>query len=54
MIDVLNQVLSLLTTKKWTDFQAHEKQLAFGILTVVGGWYAPYRSGQSVQVEINN
>lgn len=31
-----------------------EKQIVIGILALLGGWNAPMKIGQNVQVEINN
>eukprot|EP00347_Sterkiella_histriomuscorum_P020695 403336831 len=54
MIRVLNNVLLQLCENTWKEFGTQEKQLAYGILSVIGGWYAPYRTGQNIQIEINN
>ena len=43
-----------ISTKKWTELSEVYQQVVFGILAVVAGWTPPIKTGQPVQVEINN
>jgi hypothetical protein len=51
---VINQVIEQLAEKKWSELTEVYQQVVFGTLSVVGGWTPPIRTGQPVQVEINN
>ena len=51
---MINQVIEQLASKRWNELSEVYKQVVFGTLAVVGGWTPPIRTGQSVQVEINN
>jgi hypothetical protein len=51
---VINQVIDELAEKKWNELSDTYKQVVFGTLAVVAGWTPPIRTGQPVQVEINN
>ena len=51
----LNQMLQELTAKSWeADFDESQKKYMIGLLTVIGGWQPSLRTGQLVQVNINN
>jgi len=54
LVEVINQVIEQLAEKKWSELTEVYKQVVFGTLAVVGGWTPPIRTGQPVQVEINN
>ena len=54
MMKIFNNGVEKLTKTKWSDFSIPEKEVLFGILAVVGGWNSSIRTGQQVQVEINN
>jgi hypothetical protein len=54
LVEVINQVIDELAEKKWNELSETFKQVVFGTLAVVAGWTPPIRTGQPVQVEINN
>jgi len=54
MVNLVNIAFKQLATKPWAEFSKEDKQRVFGLLAVISGWSPPLRSGQPVQVEINN
>lgn len=44
----------MLAQGKWKDLNQEDKQVMFGIMTVVAGWMNPVRSGATVSAFINN
>ena len=54
LIELINQSLDLLTKKPWEELSLTTKQVFYGLLAVIGGWNPPIKTGQPVQVQINN
>jgi hypothetical protein len=54
LIELINQSLDLLTKKPWEELSLTTKQVVYGLLAVIGGWNPPIKTGQPVQVQINN
>jgi hypothetical protein len=54
LIELINQSLDLLAKKPWEEFSITTKQVVYGLLAVIGGWNPPIKTGQPVQVQINN
>lgn len=50
----MNSSIESIAKKSWSEFRLADKQTIFGLLAVVGGWTPPIRTGQPVQIEINN
>ena len=44
----------MLSTQNWSDLSITTKQIIYGLLAVIGGWNPPIKTGQPVQVQINN
>jgi len=51
---MVNGTIDKLASQNWKEFSQVDKQVAYGVLAVVGGWTSPITTGQKVQVEINN
>ena len=48
-------MLEELTQKSWeTDFDDGKQKYMLGLLTVIGGWQPSLKTGQLIQVKINN
>lgn len=54
MVELTNGVISAIGEKNWDTFSQDEKLKTYGVLAVIGGWTPPLKTGQPVQVEINN
>lgn len=54
LIELINQSLDLLAKKPWEELSMTTKQIVYGVLAVIGGWNPPIKTGQPVQVQINN
>ena len=54
LIELINQSLDLLTKKPWEELSLTTKQVVYGLLAVIGWWNPPIKTGQPVQVQINN
>lgn len=51
---MVNGTIDKLASQNWKESSQVDKQVAYGVLAVVGGWTSPITTGQKVQVEINN
>mmetsp|Transcript_23267 Transcript_23267/g.22850 ORF Transcript_23267/g.22850 Transcript_23267/m.22850 type:complete len:87 (-) Transcript_23267:121-381(-) len=54
LMNKLNLSIDKLSQMNWADFSDHDKNIVFGLLSVVGGWTPSLRTGQLVLAEINN
>ncbi len=54
MNELINSSIEILATRKWSELTNTSKQIIYGLLAVIGGWNPPMRTGQPVQVQINN
>eukprot|EP01022_Parablepharisma_sp_SALTPOND_P013306 TRINITY_DN1770_c0_g1_i1.p1 TRINITY_DN1770_c0_g1~~TRINITY_DN1770_c0_g1_i1.p1 ORF type:complete len:4067 (-),score=523.08 TRINITY_DN1770_c0_g1_i1:62-12262(-) len=50
----VNQAFTALSTKKWKDIAAEDKESIVGTLILVSGWLKCIRSGVSVEAVVNN
>lgn len=53
-MDIFNLCLEKISSQDWNSFNQADLQIMYGLLAVIGGWNPPIKTGQPVQVEINN
>lgn len=53
-LQLLEQSIELLATKKIEDLSQSDLSVAIGVLTIVGGWKAKARGGSQVEAFVNH